>query len=105
MIAAVATLGSPPGRRHGRRRRQPRFSRTCGSPTALLGLPDDPSLDLVADFGGTLDWDDLREQMAVSARPGRLDASVGELDGGERRELERLLKEELARPTGRTDRS
>jgi hypothetical protein len=35
---------------------------------------------------------------------GKIDASVGELDGAERRELGRLLKEELARETGRTNR-
>jgi hypothetical protein len=68
---------------------------------ALLGQGDDPSLDLVADFSRTLDWDDLREQLAGSSR---VDASVGELDGAERRELGRLLKEELARGAGRSDR-
>ena len=67
---------------------------------ALLGQGDDPSLDLVADFSRTLDWDDLREQLGT----GKVDASVGELDGAERRELGRLLKEELARGAGRTDR-
>ena len=71
----------------------------------VLGSPDDPSLGLVADFGGTLEWDDLREQIAVSGRHGVLDAAVSELDGGERRELERLLKEELARPAGKAGRS
>lgn len=72
---------------------------------ALVTPVDDTSLDLVADFGGTLDWDDLREQMAVSTHPGVLDAGVGALDAGERQELERLLKQELARPAARTDRS
>jgi hypothetical protein len=75
-------------------------------PAALPRLPDDGSFGLVADFGRTLEWDDLREQLAVSAPPGRLvDGGVGELDGGERLELERLLKQELARPAVRTDRS
>jgi len=69
--------------------------------TALLGQGDDPSLDLVADFSRTLDWDDLREQLLGS---GKIDASVGELDGAERRELGRLLKEELAREPGRPGR-
>lgn len=72
---------------------------------ALMTSADDTSLDLVADFGGTLDWDDLREQMGVSTHPGVLDGGVGVLDSGERRELERLLKEELAHPAARTDRS
>jgi hypothetical protein len=71
----------------------------------LLASPDDPSLSLVADYGGTLGWDELRAQMAVPAHPGGLDATVGELNAGERQELHRLLKEELARPAARTDRS
>ena len=75
------------------------------APPALLGSPDDPSLSLVADYGRTLDWDELREQMAVSAHTGGMDATVGELNGEERQELQRLLKEELARPAARTDRS
>jgi anti-sigma factor RsiW len=104
VIAAAVTLGSRP--------EVPRplpppanVQPNPAAPTTLQGLPDDGSFGLVADFGGTLEWDDLREQMAVSAQPGRLDGGVGELDSGERRELERLLKEELARPAVRTDRS
>jgi len=69
---------------------------------AVVNPSDDFSLGLVADFGATLEWEDLREQMALS---GRLDADAVELDGAERRELERLLKEELARPAGRSGRS
>jgi hypothetical protein len=74
------------------------------TPEVMFSPADDPALGLVADFGGTLEWDDLREQIGVSSRHG-LDLVVGELDGGERRELERLLKEELARPAGKADRS
>ena len=75
------------------------------APPALPGSADDPTLSLVADYGRTLDWDDVREQMAVSAHTGGMDASVGELDAEERQELHRLLKEELARPAARTGRS
>jgi hypothetical protein len=78
------------------------------APLTLLDSVDDPSLNLVADVGGMLDWDDVREQMAVSshpAGPGDFDATVSELDRGERQELERLLKEELARPPAQTGRS
>jgi hypothetical protein len=75
------------------------------APPALLGSPDDPSLSLVADYGRTLDWDELREQMAVSAHTGGMDATAGDLNGEERQELQRLLKEELARRRARTDRS
>ena len=104
VIAAAVTLGSRPDVL----RPLPQPARVQPDPAALTtlpALPDDGSFGLVADFGGTLEWDDLREQMAVSSHPGRLDGGVGELDSGERRELERLLKEELARPAVRTDRS
>jgi hypothetical protein len=99
VIAVAVTLGSRQGAP------LPAPAQNQPDPAALPGLPDDGSFGLVADFGGTLEWDDLREQMAVSAQPGRLDGGVGQLDSGERRELERLLKEELARPVVRTDRS
>jgi hypothetical protein len=98
VIAALVTLGSRPGV-------PPPSARVQLDPPALPASADDGPFGLVADFGGTLEWDDLREQMAVSAYSGRLDGGVGELNSGERRELERLLKEELARPAARTDRS
>jgi hypothetical protein len=72
---------------------------------AVTGSADDPSLSLVADYGGTLEWDELREQMAVPAHTGAMDATVGDLNADERLELHRLLKEELARPAATTDRS
>ena len=74
-----------------------------GAP-AVLGSPDDPSLSLVADYGRTLDWDELREQMAVSSQTG-MDAGVVDLNGEERQELQRLLREALARPGAAPDRS
>jgi hypothetical protein len=72
---------------------------------SLLGSVDDPSLSLVADYGKTLDWDELREQMSMSRRTGSLDATVSELNAEERQELQRLLTEELARRAARTGRS
>lgn len=96
VIAAAVALGS--------RSSAPPPSAQTDTP-ALPAPLEDGSFGLVADFGGTLEWDDLREQMAVSAQTGRLDGGVGQLDSGERRELERLLKEELARHAGRSDRS
>ncbi len=73
--------------------------------SALLGPDDDASLSLVADYGKTLDWDELREQMSTSDQRGSLDATVSELNAAERRELRRLLTEELARRAAGTDRS
>jgi hypothetical protein len=69
-----------------------------------LGSADDPSLSLVAEYGSTLDWDEMRKQMAVATHSGGTDETVADLNGGERQELQKLLKEELARPAARTDR-
>jgi hypothetical protein len=90
--------------------------RTPGTPPAPLPAVEgpaaagpssiaDPTLRLVSDLGGTLDWDEVREQFASSPHAGGLDVAVGELNPDERRELERLLKEELARPPAGPDRS
>ena len=70
-----------------------------------LGSLDDPSLSLVVEYGNTLDWDEMREQMAVSTHRGGMDEAIADLNGGERLELQKLLKEELARPGAQTDRS
>jgi hypothetical protein len=71
----------------------------------LPGSADDPSFSLVADYGKTLDWDELREQMSVPAHTGIMDAAAGELNAEERQELHRLLTEQLTQPAARTDRS
>src|SRR4051812_13249357 len=100
--AAIAVaVASSIGHRATEQHRGPSVIQEHPEPAALLGQGDDPSLDLVADFSRTLDWEELREQLVDA---GRVDASVGELDGPERRELGRLLKEELAREAGRTGR-
>ena len=58
--------------------------------------PDDPSLDLVVDLAAQVDWD-------ASGAPGlethedASDKAISQLTAGERRELQRLLKEELSR--------
>jgi hypothetical protein len=98
IVAAVAISVS----RRAEPTQAPGLVRQPPDSTAMLGPADDPSLDLVADFSRTLEWDDLREQMQVS---GKIDASVGELDVAERRELGRLLQEALTRQAGRAGRS
>jgi hypothetical protein len=111
VVAVVAGLGSrvaAPGTQTAVALPPPRPIETIQNgqtAPAWLDSLDDPTLGLVADYGGTLDWDDVREQMAVPASTGSMEASVGELDAGERQELHRLLKEELARPAGRAGRS
>ena len=75
------------------------------APLEPLGSADDPSLSLVAEYGDTLDWDEMREQMAVATHTGGTEQTVTYLNGGERQELRKLLKEELARPGAQADRS
>jgi hypothetical protein len=66
-------------------------------PLEPLGVADDPSLGLVADFGTTLGWDDMREEMVTDA--GGSDRAVIGLGAEERQELQRLLEQEMAQPT------
>ena len=62
-------------------------------------FPDDPSLDLVADLASQVaqaDWDAAGAQ-GLETHEDTADKAVGQLSAGERRELQRLLKEELTR--------
>jgi len=62
-------------------------------------LPDDPSLDLVADLASQVaqaEWDAAGAQ-GLETHEDTADKAVGQLSAGERRELQRLLKEELTR--------
>lgn len=68
-------------------------------PLAPLGAADDPELGLVADSGTTLDWDEMREEIALATPGGSSDAVVGALTADEQRELQRLLAEEMAQPS------
>jgi hypothetical protein len=56
----------------------------------------DSSLSLVADLTAELDWEAV-SRMELTTHAGGADEAVRELTGGELRELQRLLKEELAR--------
>jgi hypothetical protein len=67
-------------------------------PLAPLGAADDPQLGFVADYGTTLDWDEMREEMALATPGGSSDAVAGALTVDEQRELQRLLAEEMAQP-------
>ena len=67
-------------------------------PLAPLGAADDPQLGIVADYGTTLDWDEMREEMALATPGGSSDAMAGALNVDEQRELQRLLAEEMAQP-------
>ena len=73
-----------------------------------LGSADDPQLGLVADYGTTLDWDEMRDEIALGAS-GALgassDALVGALTVEEQRELQRLLTDEMAQRVAPGNRS
>ena len=58
---------------------------------------DDPSLDLVADLAAQVDWDASGENgIGLRAHEDAADKAVSQLSDGERRELGRLLQEELS---------
>jgi hypothetical protein len=73
-----------------------------------LGSADDPQLGLVADYGTSLDWEEMRDEIALGA-PGALgassDALVGALTVEEQRELQRLLADEMAQRVAPGNRS
>jgi hypothetical protein len=71
-------------------------------PLAPFGAADDPSLGLMADYGTTLGWDEMREEMAVAPRAGVVrgaNEAVIALSAEERQELLRLLEEEMTQPS------
>jgi hypothetical protein len=57
---------------------------------------DDPSLALVTDLAADLDWDEAREA-GLTTHVGSDDDAVMLLSDPERRELQELLKREMAR--------
>jgi hypothetical protein len=70
-----------------------------GATLPVLGAADDPTLSLVADLTADLDLDGAGEAgLTASAHVGGADDVVSMLTEDERRELQRLLKEELAKP-------
>ena len=68
-------------------------------PLEPLGAADDPSLGLMADYGTSLSWDDMREEMAPASHVGSTDEAVITLSAEERQELQRLLEEEMTQPS------
>src|SRR5436190_125575 len=68
-----------------------------GAPSADTAIAaDDLSLDLVADLAADVDWDAAAESNATM-QEGVADNAVTQLTEAERRELRRLLQQELAR--------
>jgi hypothetical protein len=67
-----------------------------GIPETVLSSTDDPSWSLMADLAGDLDWDAAVEA-GLTAPARSVDRALFDLSAEERGELQRLLKEELAR--------
>jgi len=68
-------------------------------PLAPLGATDDPQLTFVAAFATPADWDEMADEVALSAAGATdADAVVGTMTIDEQRELQRLLAEEMAQP-------
>ncbi len=58
---------------------------------------DDPSLDLVADLAAQVDWEGAGDiGIGLRAHEDAADKAASQLSAGERRELRRLLQEELS---------
>jgi hypothetical protein len=68
-------------------------------PLEPLGAADDPALGLLADYGTTLGWDDMREEMTSATHVGSTDEAVTTLSAEEREALQRLLEEEMTQPS------
>ncbi len=75
----------------------------AGLPAAVVSLPplgsaNDPQLALVAESGTAFDWDEMRDEIALS--PGTDSSAVlDSLTTDEQRELQRLLADEMAQPS------
>jgi hypothetical protein len=71
-------------------------------PIAPLGSADDPQLTIVAAVATTIDWDEMREEVAPATTS---DAVAASLTPDEQRELKRLLAYEMAQPDALEKRS
>lgn len=60
-------------------------------------LPDDPSLALVAELAAEMDWD-LASEAGLTNRVDGAERAVSQLNADERSELDRLLRQALAKP-------
>jgi hypothetical protein len=67
-------------------------------PLAPFGAADDPQLGIVAAVATAVEWDDMRDEVAL-ATGGSSEAVAGALTAGEQRELQRLLADEMTQPT------
>jgi hypothetical protein len=68
--------------------------------TGTEALADDPSLSLIADLAGDLDWDGAIEA-GLAAGAGAVDHALFNMSEDERLQLQQMLKEELSGFSGR----
>ena len=99
-VIIAAVLGTRPGVPPA----SPGASPSSQAPSVLerplfepLDASADPPLSLIADLTADIAWD-AASRMELTTPAGGPDEAVGELTDGELRELQQLLKEELARP-------
>lgn len=74
-------------------------------PLPPLGKANDPQLGLVADYGTALDWDEMRDEIALGLPGTSSDAVIDSLTVDEQRELQRLLADEMTQPAVPENRS
>jgi hypothetical protein len=100
VVTAVVRLTMPSPAAPARPLSQP--SATNLTPSAAIELDDsldDPTLSFMTDLTTTWDLDVVREQMTQTRPIGSADEAFGALSDDERQELQRLLTEQLARPS------
>jgi len=95
VIAVSLTLWTAPRRIDG-------TAPTVATPGApgdggAVSSTDDPSLSLLADLAGSLDWDTAADA-GITMEVGTVDGTLTELNDAERVELQRLLREAMTRP-------
>jgi hypothetical protein len=91
VIAVALTLRTPLPITHA----PAAIAEVPGADVGSAPAADDPSFSLLGDLAGGLDWDAAAEA-GISMAPGAVDTAVHDLNGGERTELQRLLREAMA---------
>jgi hypothetical protein len=96
VMIAIAVTTPRPAEQVARTQEMSGASEVDANPLPVAGAADDPSLALVADLTSQLDADAF-DETGWSSHAGAVDEAVVNLTEDERLELQRLLKEELAK--------